>query len=233
VRRRALWALGVGAALIATAVINCARADVRFIDPDEGSASYLSPANDDAAAAKDDSAADITLFGGGGTEGANDARPDLILDPRTLPLVLVSGLPSPIADVAAETPDGEGVSPFAFFAEVIDLPHSTATRAVPFFLSTPSLTSQLSDFLWASSDFFGRPPGDTASRRSLPLSADTDYLSGRLTAGWTMRTPGTSTPSPSPLSGPPSSGAAEPFGQVGDEAGRSAGSSSDGAGSNN
>jgi hypothetical protein len=47
-----------------------------------------------------------------------------------------------------------------------------------------------------------------------------------------MRTRVTPTLSPSPLSGPPSSGAAEPFGQVGDEAGRSAGFSSDGTESN-
>jgi hypothetical protein len=140
-------------------------------------------------------------------------------------------LPSPIMSVGARALDDPGVSPYAFFETIIDVPHSADARAftaVPF---TPSLTSQLRDFLWASNDFFGPPSGDTASRRGLPLSADADYLTGRLTNGWTMRTRVTPTLSPSPVSGPPSSSATEPFGQVGDEAGRSA-VSSDGAESN-
>jgi hypothetical protein len=233
VRHGARWALGVGASLTAIAAVGGARADVRYIDLDNCSTVCLPSASDDAAAAGDESAADVTLFGGGGTEGANDGRPDLILDPRALPPVLVSGLPSPIADVAAQTLDNPGVSPYAFFAQVID-PRSAATRAAPFFLFTAPLTSQL---LWASNDFFGPPPGDIASRRAVPIPADADALYGALYDGLhsgprMMQTRATPTLSPSPLSGPPSSDAAQPFGQVGDEAGRSAEVSSDGAESN-
>ena len=232
-RRGAQWALGVGAALIAMAAVGGARADVVPIDLDECSASCIPSATDDAAAVEDASADDITLsLSGGGTDDASNVRPDLIFDSRALPPVLVSGLPSPIMSVGARALDDPGVSPYAFFEDVIDVPHSADARAftaVPF---TPSLTSQLRDFLWASNDFFGRPSGGIASRRGLPVSADADYLTGRLTAGWTMRTPVTPTLSPSPVSGPPSSSATEPFGQVGDEAGRSAEFSSDGAESN-
>ncbi len=230
-RRGARWALGVSASLIAAAAVSAARADVRSIDLDECSASCLSSAADDMGAAEDESASAVTvsLFGRGGITGADHARPDLILDPKALPPVLVSGLPSPIAEVAAETPDSQGVSPYAFFAEVIDVPHAAHAQAFTAVSVTPSLTSRLRDFLWASNDFFGRSSGDTASRRGLPVSVDAEYLTGRLTTGWTMRTRVTPTPSPSPVSGPPSSSAAEPFGQVGDEAGRSAGFSSDGA----
>ena len=227
-RRGARWALGLGASLIAIGAISAARADVRSIDLDE-CASCLSPAADDAAGAEDEAAVTPCLFGSRGTEGATDARPDLIFNAKDLPTVLVDGLPSAIADVAAQTPDGEGVSPYAFFAEVIDVPHSVDARAVPFFLSASSLTSQLSDFLWASNDFFGRRSGDISSRRSLPLSADADALYGGLYGGPRMQTRATPTLSPSPLSRPPSSDAIKPFGQVGDEAGRSGEFSSDGA----
>jgi hypothetical protein len=236
VRRGAQWALGVGAALIAMAPVGGVRADVRFIDPDECSATCIPSATDDAAAAEDASADDITLsLFGWGIDDANNVRPDLIFDSRALPPVLVSGLPSPIMSVGARALDDPGVSPYAFFEDVIDVPHSADARAftaAPFFLFTPSLTSQVRDFLWASNDFFGPPSGGIASRRGLPVSADADYLTGRLTAGWTMRTPVTPTLSPSPVPGPPSSSAAKPFGQVGDEAGRSAEFSSDGIESN-
>jgi hypothetical protein len=224
VRRSAQWALGVGAALVAMATAGAARADVVPIE------------TDDAAAAEDALADDITLsLSGGGIDDANNVRPDLIFDSRALPPVLVSGLPSPIMSVGARALDDPGVSPYAFFEGVIDVPRSADTRgfpAVPLFLFTPSLTSRLTDFLWASNDFFGPRSGDIASRRGLPLSADAESLTGRLTAGWKMRMPITPTPSPSPVSAPPSSGAAEPFGQVGYEAGRSAELSSDGAESN-
>jgi hypothetical protein len=224
VRRSAQWALGVGAALVAMATAGAARSDVVPIE------------TDDAAAAEDASADDITLsLSGGGIDDANNVRPDLIFDSRALPPVLVSGLPSPIMSVGARALDDPGVSPYAFFEGVIDVPRSADAwgfTAVPFFLFTPSLTSRLTDFLWASNDFFGPRSGDIASRRGLPLSADADSLTGRLTAGWKMRMPVTPTPSPSPVSAPPSSGAAEPFGQVGYEAGRSAELSSDGAESN-
>jgi hypothetical protein len=221
VRRSAQWALGVGAALVAMATAGAARADVVPIE------------TDDAAAAEDASADDITLsLSGGGIDDANNVRPDLIFDSRAVPSVLVSGLPSPIMSVGARALDDPGVSPYAFFEGVIDVPRSADTRgfpAVPLFLFTPSLTSRLTDFLWASNDFFGPRSGDIASRRGLPLSADAESLTGRLTAGWKMRMPVTPTPSPSPVSAPPSSDAAEPFGQVGYEAGRSAELSSDGA----
>jgi hypothetical protein len=226
VRRGALWALGVGAALIAMAAMGGARADVRFIDLDECSPTCFPSATDGAAAAEEASADDITLsLFGGGTQDANNVRPDLSFDSRALPPVLADGLPSPIAFIGAQTIESPGLSPYAFFEDVIDVPHSADSRA---FTAVPS---RLSAFLWASSDFFGPPSGAIASRRGLPLSVDADALTGRLTTGWTMRRP-TPTPSPSPLSGPPSSDAAEPFGQVGDEAGRSAEFSSDGAKSN-
>ncbi len=228
-RRGAQWALGVGATLIAMAAVGGARADVVPIDVDECSTNCVSPTSDDEAA----SAGDVTLslFGGRGAGDPSGLRADLIFDSRALPPVLVSGLPSPIMSVGARALDDPGVSPYAFFEDVIDVPHSAdaqAFTAVPF---TPSLISKLSAFLWASNDFFGPPSGDTASRRGLPVSVDAEALTGRLTTGWTMRRP-TPTLSPSPLSGPPSSSATEPFGQVGDEAGRSAEFSSDGAESN-
>jgi hypothetical protein len=227
VRRGAQWALGVGATLIAMAAVGGARADVVPIDVDECSTSCVSPTSDDEAAL----AGDITLSGGGAAGDPSGLRPDLIFDSTALPLVLVSGLPSPIMSIGARALDDPGVSPYAFFETIIDAPHSADAQAFTAVPVTPSLTSRLSAFLWASSDFFGPPSGAIASRRGLPLSVDADALTGRLTAGWTMRRP-TPTLSPSPVSGPPSSSATEPFGQVGDEAGRSAEFSSDGAESN-
>jgi hypothetical protein len=168
VRRGARWALGLSASLIAMGAISGARADVRSIDLDE-CASCLSPAADEAAAAEDEAAGDVTpcLFGGGGTEGATDARPDLIFDPKAVPRVLVSGLPSPITDVAADTPESEGVSPYAFFAEVIDLPLSVDPHTRIFAsirLFAPSLIGRvtLTDLLSDSRELFRplppRPP---------------------------------------------------------------------------
>jgi hypothetical protein len=227
VRRGAQWALGVGAMLIAMAAVGGARADVVPIDVDTCSTSCVSPSSDDEAALT----GDITLSGGGGAGDPSGVRPDLIFDSTALPPVLVSGLPSPIMSVGARALDDPGVSPYAFFEDVIDVPYAADARASTAVSLTPSLTSRLSAFLWASNDFFGPPSGAVASRRGLPLSVDADVLTGRLTTGWTMRRP-TPTPSPSPLSGPPSSDAATPFGQVGDDAGRSAEFSSDGADSN-
>ena len=79
VRRGARWALGVGAALIAMAAVSGARADVRSIDLDECSASCVPAAIDDAAAAEDESAADITLslFGGADQGCERPSRSDL------------------------------------------------------------------------------------------------------------------------------------------------------------
>ena len=215
------------------AAVGGASADVRFIDLDECHTSCIPSATDDAAAAEDASADDITLsLFGGGIDDANNIRPELIFDSRALPPVLVSGLPSPIMSVGARALDDPGVSPYAFFEDVIDVPYSADAGAFTAVPLTPSLTSQIRDFLWASNDFFGPPSGDLASRRGLPLSADADALTGRLAAGWKMRTPVTPTLSPSPVSGPPASGTAKPFGQVGDEAGPSGEFSSDGAESN-
>jgi hypothetical protein len=231
VRGGARWALGVGLAVAAMAVSG-ACAEVRSINLDECSASCIAPAIGDLTVAEDESAdISLSLFGGGGTDGAKDARPDLIFDPDALPTVLVSGLPSPMASADGQDPRGRGVSPYDFFADVIDVPHSAnarAFKAASFFLFTPSLTSQFSDFLWASNDFFGPPSGDIASHRAVPLSADAEALYGAMT----MRNRVTPTLSPSPLSGAPSSDAAKPFGQVGDKAGRSAAFSLDGAQSN-
>jgi hypothetical protein len=230
VRRSAQWVLGVGATLIAMAAVGGARADVVPIDVYECSASCVSPTSDDDAALAGD--VTLSLSGGGGGGDSNGLSPDLIFDSRALPPVLVSGLPSPIMSVGARALDDPAVSPYAFFVDVIDVPDSAEARAFTALPVASSLSSQLRDFLWASNDFFGPPSGAVASRRGLPLSVDTEALTGRLTNGWTMRTRVTPTLSPSPPLGSPSSDAANPFGQVGDEAGRSAASSSDGAGSN-
>ena len=133
--------------------------------------------------------------------------------------------------IGARALDDPGVSPYAFFEDVIDVPHSADAQAFAAVPVTPSLTSQLRDFLWASNDFFGPPSGAIASRRGLPVSvdADTNRPADHRVDDANARTP---TQSPSPVSGPPSSSATEPFGQVGDEAGRSAEFSSDGAESN-
>jgi hypothetical protein len=230
VRRGARWALGLGAALVAIATVSAACADVVPIDVDQCSSSCGSPTSDDQAAL----AGDITLsLSGGGRAGdSSGLRPDLIFEPDTVPSVLVRGPPSPIVSVGAQAFDGPGVSPYAFFETIIHVPHPSDARALTAVVSTPSLTRQLGEFLWASNDFFGPPSGDIAYRRGLPLSADADALTGRLMAGWKMRTPVTPTASPSPLSEPPSSGAAQPFGQVGDGAGRSTDFFSDGTGLN-
>ena len=222
-RRGARWALGVGAALIATAAVCGARADVRFFDLDGCSGSCVPVAIGEQAVAEDDAAASITLSRFGGD--ADDPNSALIFDRKAVPAALADGLPSALASASAEARGARSVSPYDFFADVIDVPHSADA---PFFLFTPSPTSQLSDFLWASNDFFGPPTGDIASRRAIPLSADAYALYGALT----MRIRVMPTLSPSPLSGPPSSDAAKPFGQVGDKAGRSAEFSSDGADSN-
>lgn len=226
----ARWALGVGAALIATAAVCGARADVRFIDLEGCPGSCVPVAIGEQAVAGDDAAASITLSRfGGDTDDPNSA---LIFDRKAVPAALADGLPSALASASAEAPGARGVSPYDFFADVIDVPRSADGRAftaVPFFLFTPSLASQL---MWASNAFFGPPSGDIASRRAVSLPADADALYGGLYGGPRMRTRVTPTLSPSPLSGPPSSDAARPFGQVGDEAGRSAEFSSDGTESN-
>jgi hypothetical protein len=230
VRRGARWALGVGLALAAMAVSG-GRAEVRSVNLNECSASCIAPPIDDLTAPEGESAADLSvaLFGGG-TDDAKDPRPDLIFDPNAMPTVLISGLPSPMASADGQDPSGRGVSPYDFFDEVADIPHSAnarAFKAVSFFLFNPSLNTQLSDFLSASNDFFGPPSGDLASHRAIPLSADAGALYGAMTRNRVMPSL-----SRSPLSGAPSADAAKPFGQVGGKAGRSAEFTSDGTDSN-
>ena len=213
------WALVVGVAVVAMAAGSGARADVRPINLDGCPRSCVPVAIGEQAVAEDDAAASITLSRFGGD--ADDPNSALIFDRKAVPAALADGLPSALASASAEAPGARGVSPYDFFADVIDVPHSADA---PFFLFTPSLASQL---MWASNAFFGPPSGDIASRRAVPLPADADALYGGLYGGPRMQTRAPPTPSPSPTSD-----AATPFGQVGDEAGRSAESSSDGAGSN-
>ena len=200
-RRGARWAIGVGAALIATAAVCGARADVRFIDFDGCSGSCVPVAIGEQAVAEDDAAASITLSRFGGD--ADDPNSALIFDRKAMPAALADGLPSaPLASASAEAPGARGVSPYDFFADVIDVPQSADARAftaVSFFLFTPSLTSQLmlSNVLWASNDFFGPPSRDIASRLGFPRSA----LADSLTDGLTMLTRVTPRLSPSPLWG--------------------------------
>jgi len=72
----------------------------------------------------------MSRFRVGATRNANGATPDLILDPRALPPILADGLPSPIASVGAQTLDSPGVSPYAFFKEVVDIPLPVDPRTV-------------------------------------------------------------------------------------------------------
>jgi hypothetical protein len=210
--------------MVAMAAGSSARADVRPINLDGCSESCIPVAMGEQAVADDEAAAGVILSRLGG--GADDPKSALIFDRKAVPTALADGLPSALASASAEDPGAWGVSPYDFFADVIDVPHSAdarAFKAVAFFLYNPSLASQLSQFVWASNDFFGPPSGDIASRRAISVSADADALYGAMT----MRNRVMPTPSPSPLSGSPSSDAVKPFGQVGDEA-----FSSDGAGSN-
>jgi hypothetical protein len=163
VRRGAPSALGIGLALAAMAASG-ACAEVRSINLDVCSGTCI--ASNDPAAAEDESASDITLslFGGGETDDANDARPTLILDGRAMPTVLVSGLPSPIASAGAQTPDDFSASPYAFFADIIDIPlpvdARTGLSAVSILLFTPTLIGRvtLTDVLSNSNALFLRRP---------------------------------------------------------------------------
>ena len=228
-RRGVRWALGVGAAVVAMAAGSGARADVRPINLDGCPGSCVPVTIGEQAVAEDDAAASITLSRFGGD--ADDPNSALIFDRKAVPAALADGLPSALASASAEALGARGVSPYDFFADVIDVAHSADARAftaVPFFLFTPSLTSQL---IWASNAFFGPPSGDIASRRAVSLPADVDALYGGLYGGPRMRTRVTPTQSPSSASAPPSSSATDPFGQVGDGAG-SAAFSSNGADAN-
>jgi hypothetical protein len=218
VRRGVRWALGLGAMLVAVATASAAWADIVPIDLDECSPSCVSRTN---------SADGVTMVlpGGGRAGDPSGLRPDLVFDPDKLPSFLVEGPPSAIATVEAGVFDDLDVSPYAFFETIIEVPHSADAPALAAVRLTRSFTSRLSSLLWASNDFFGPPPGDVASRRGLAVSVDTDAMISRL---WKPALPTLSRP---PLSESPSSGAAQPFSQFGNEAGSSGQFSSDGAGS--
>ena len=121
-RRGARCALGVGAALIAPAAVCGARADVRFFDLDGCSGSCVPVAMGEQAVAEDDAAASITLSRFGGD--ADDPNSALIFDRKAVPAALADGLPSALASASAEAPGARGVSPYDFFADVIDVPNS-------------------------------------------------------------------------------------------------------------
>ena len=99
-----------------------------------------------------------------GSKSADGARADLVLDSKALPPILVDGLPSPIASVGAETPESPGVSPYAFFKEVVDIPlpidPRTGLAAASIQLFTPSTIGRvtLTDVLSNSNELFKPPP---------------------------------------------------------------------------
>jgi hypothetical protein len=149
------------------AAVSGVRADVVSIDVNECVASCLLPVSDDEAAAEAESAGAITLslFGGrGGAGDAHDPRPDMVLDSKALPPDLVSGLPSPIASLGVETFESPGVSPYAFFNEVVDiaLPIDARTGLPSAFLHlfAPSLIGRLTltDVISDGNALFRQPP---------------------------------------------------------------------------
>jgi hypothetical protein len=164
VRRGARWALGVGAALITIAIVSSARADVVAIDLNPCSASCIAGI-DNGAADEDDPAGDdaVAMSHSGGAEGAG-ARPDLVFDPKALPPILADGLPSPIAFIGAQTVESPGLSPYAFFKEVVDIPlpmdARTGLAAASINLFAPSLIGRLTltDVLSNSNELFTLPP---------------------------------------------------------------------------
>jgi hypothetical protein len=160
VRRGARWAFVVHAALATMAAGSAARAEVLTINLDKCSGSCSAPAIDDPSTAKSDAAAKTTLSRSGGKTGhPNDPSAALVFDRKTTPPVLASGLPSPLAspDVA---PDG--VSPYDYFEDVIDIPLPADARAdfaaASLFLFAPSLLGRLTltDVLSAGAALFGK-----------------------------------------------------------------------------
>ena len=111
-RRDARWALVLALALSAMAPSR-ARPEVRVFNLDRCSECHVATAVDDPAGADDDAAAAIM----------NDANQALVLDPQAMPPVLINGLPSPIRSTRAPS-----VSPYDFFAEVIELPPAIDPR---------------------------------------------------------------------------------------------------------
>jgi hypothetical protein len=161
VRRGARRALGLGAALLAIATVGATCAEVLPIDVDECSTACVSPTDEDEPA----SAGDITLslFGGQGAGGRGGRGPDLILDPDTVPAIVVEGPLSPIVSLGAQAFDGPGVSPYAFFETIIDIPLSVDAKGgfadAALFLFAPGTIGRvtLTDFLSNGNELF-KPP---------------------------------------------------------------------------
>ena len=195
-RPDARWSLGVGLAL-AVMSSSGACAEVRSINLDECSGTCVAPAINDPGAGEDDDAASTILSRFG--RAADDPNFAPIFDRKAMPAALADGLPSALASASAEVPAALGVSPYDFFADIIDIPHSADARefaAASFVLFTPSLAGRrtLTNVLWASQAFFAPPSGDEASRLGLPLAA---------AGGWgPARTRVTPTPSLSQISRP-------------------------------
>jgi hypothetical protein len=167
VRRGARWALGVGAALVAMTAVSGVRADVLSIDLNECATRCVLPASNDEADAETESAGDVTLSllgGGGGDADTPDARADMVLNPKALPPDLVSGLPSPIANIGAQTLESPGVSPYAFFNEVVDIAlpidPRTGLYSPSLHLFAPSLIGRLTltDVISDGNALFKQPP---------------------------------------------------------------------------
>jgi len=159
VRRGARWALEMGAALIALATLGHANADVLSIPLQECSTGCIASGIDDRHVWAYDDAVSLSRSGGSGA----DAPSDLIFDPKALAPVLAEGLPSPIASIAAETPESPGVSPYAFFEDVVDIPlpvdPRTGLAAASISLFAPSLIGRvtLTDVLSDSNELFKTP----------------------------------------------------------------------------
>ena len=160
-------------------------------------------------------ASPLSRFGG----DADDPNSALIFDRKAVPAALADGLPSALASASAEAPGARGVSPYRLFADVIDVPNSGRRALFPLHPHGHQPAQRRSvgqpRLFWAAVRRYS-----LQSRLApLPLTL-TRYTAGR--GRRTMGTRVTPTLSPSPLSALPSSDAAKPFGQVGDEAGRSA-----------
>jgi hypothetical protein len=180
-RSRRQWALIAGVALVAMAAGTGARADVRPIK-----------LIGEQAAAEDATASIILSRLGGDADRPNSA---LIFDRKAMPAALADGLPSPLAPASADALEARAVSPYEFFADVIDVSlYANAEAFAPVFTASLNGRFPLTDFLWASNAFF-ESSSDVASRLSLPFFA---------AAGQTMLTRPTSSLSGAPPSARPS-----------------------------
>jgi hypothetical protein len=148
------------------AAVSAGRAAVLSIDLNACATSCVLPTSDDQADVEAESAGDVTLSrlgGGGGDADTHHARADMVLDPKALPPDLVSGLPSPVADLGAQTLESPGVSPYAFFNEVVDIALPVDARtglySPSLHLFAPSLIGRLTltDVLSNSNELF-KPP---------------------------------------------------------------------------